>query len=89
MDQAIELLARAGQAKLIEFGPLRSEDVSLPEGAVFVVANSLQVTCLGTVTVLNCNIPVPYCWEFFVLHCLFFVVDAVRMYVYRNGMLDN
>ena len=39
MDQAIELLAKRGSAKLIEFNPLKTYDVSLPEGAVFVIAN--------------------------------------------------
>jgi len=40
MDQAIEILAKKGSAKLIEFGPLRSTDVTLPSGAKFVIANS-------------------------------------------------
>jgi len=40
MDQAIEVLAKKGSAKLIEFGPLRATDVSLPVGAKFVIANS-------------------------------------------------
>jgi len=42
MDQAIELLAQEGAAKLIEFGPLKAYNVILPAGATFVVANSLE-----------------------------------------------
>ena len=41
MDQAIELLAKEGTAKLIEFNPLHATDVTLPKGATFVIANSL------------------------------------------------
>ena len=40
--QAIELLAQQGEAKLIEFGPLKAHSVILPPGATFVVANSLE-----------------------------------------------
>ncbi|XP_041360655.1 N-acetylgalactosamine kinase-like isoform X2 [Gigantopelta aegis] len=40
MDQAICFMAQEGKAKLIEFNPLKSTDVQLPEGAVFVISNS-------------------------------------------------
>ncbi|XP_064608381.1 N-acetylgalactosamine kinase-like [Liolophura sinensis] len=40
MDQAICFLAKPGIAKLIDFKPLKTTDIKLPEGAVFVISNS-------------------------------------------------
>mmetsp|Transcript_13436 Transcript_13436/g.40635 ORF Transcript_13436/g.40635 Transcript_13436/m.40635 type:complete len:492 (-) Transcript_13436:416-1891(-) len=41
MDQAISMMAASGVAKLINFHPVRAEDVFLPQEATFVIANSL------------------------------------------------
>jgi len=41
MDQSISFLAEPGTAKHIEFDPIRAYDVILPDGIVFVIANSL------------------------------------------------
>uniref|UniRef100_A0A146M3Q9 N-acetylgalactosamine kinase n=1 Tax=Lygus hesperus TaxID=30085 RepID=A0A146M3Q9_LYGHE len=41
MDQAIAFLACKGCAKHIEFNPLKTTDVKLPENAVFVIGHSL------------------------------------------------
>lgn len=40
MDQSIAFLAEQGKAKLIGFNPLTVNDVTLPDQAVFVIANS-------------------------------------------------
>src|SRR3546814_20594053 len=41
MDQAISFLGQAGHGMLIGFNPLRATPCALPNGACFVVANSL------------------------------------------------
>ena len=40
MDQAAEVLASEGTALRIDFSPLRSKNIELPEDAVFVVVHS-------------------------------------------------
>jgi N-acetylgalactosamine kinase len=44
MDQAISVMGQPGVAKLVEFNPVRAENVHLPAGANFVIANSLTVS---------------------------------------------
>lgn len=41
MDQAISFLGETGKALMIEFRPIRTTEVKLPEGCVFVIANTL------------------------------------------------
>lgn len=56
MDQAIAFLATEGCAKLISFNPLKSENVQLPEGAVFVIANSLAEMNKAATHDFNCRV---------------------------------
>ncbi|XP_018574111.1 N-acetylgalactosamine kinase [Anoplophora glabripennis] len=56
MDQAIAFLATEGCAKLIEFNPLRSTDIVLPPGAVFVIAHSLTNLNKAATADFNCRV---------------------------------
>jgi N-acetylgalactosamine kinase len=44
MDQAISIMGQRGLAKVVHFNPVRTDDVALPGGGVFVIANSLTVS---------------------------------------------
>ncbi|CAG9771063.1 unnamed protein product [Ceutorhynchus assimilis] len=56
MDQAIAFLAKEGCAKYIEFEPLRSTEVILPTGAVFVIAHSLTNLNKAATGDFNCRV---------------------------------
>nr|XP_022914001.1 N-acetylgalactosamine kinase [Onthophagus taurus] len=56
MDQAIAFLATKGCAKHIEFAPLRWKDITLPDGAVFVIAHSLAKMNKAATTDFNCRV---------------------------------
>ncbi|XP_069686505.1 N-acetylgalactosamine kinase-like [Periplaneta americana] len=56
MDQAIAFLGTKGCAKHIQFNPLRSEDVKLPDGAVFVIAHSLAILNKAKTSDYNCRV---------------------------------
>lgn len=67
MDQAISVLANKGEASLIEFNPLVTQPVTLPEGIAFVIGNSLtpsaklltQATCYNK-RVVECRLGVAH-----------------------------
>lgn len=44
MDQAISIMGEAGVAKLVDFNPISTNDVVLPEDAAFVIGNCLAVS---------------------------------------------
>ena len=52
MDQTISLLGKEGKALYIEFDPIVTEDIDLPDNIEFVIANSLtespKLNTLGT-----------------------------------------
>lgn len=50
------MLFISGCAKLIEFSPLRSQDVLLPKGAVFVIADSLASLNKASTSDFNCRV---------------------------------
>lgn len=56
MDQAACFLSKEGCAQLISFNPLRCEEVTLPTGATFVVANSLQNINKAATSDFNCRV---------------------------------
>ncbi|XP_066250328.1 N-acetylgalactosamine kinase [Euwallacea similis] len=56
MDQAIAFLAQEGSAKFIEFEPLRSTEVRLPSGAVFIIAHSLSSLNKAATDHYNCRV---------------------------------
>jgi len=44
MDQAISIMGEAGVAKLVDFNPITTNDVQLPEDAAFIIGNCLAVS---------------------------------------------
>jgi N-acetylgalactosamine kinase len=44
MDQAISIMGQAGVAKLVDFNPISTNDVVLPDDAAFIIGNCLAVS---------------------------------------------
>ncbi|KAK9909559.1 hypothetical protein WJX75_004129 [Coccomyxa subellipsoidea] len=61
MDQAISIMGELGMAKLVHFHPIRTEDVTLPDGAIFVIANSLAVSQKAVSAAKQYNLRVVEC----------------------------
>ncbi|KAK9792724.1 hypothetical protein WJX73_007552 [Symbiochloris irregularis] len=61
MDQAISIMGAQDIAKLVEFNPVRAEDVVLPKGATFVIANSLTVSAKAETAAARYNMRVVEC----------------------------
>jgi len=61
MDQSISMMAERGKAKLVDFHPLAVHDVNLPQGAVFVIANSMVTSDKKVTAPRNYNLRVVEC----------------------------
>ena len=61
MDQAISMMGKKDVAQLIEFDPVRASPVTIPDGAAFVVANSLKVSNKAETSVGHYNLRVVEC----------------------------
>lgn len=61
MDQAISVMGLPGMALKVDFNPIRVQEVTLPQGATFVVANSLTVSNKAETGPQNYNMRVVEC----------------------------
>ncbi|CAH9114999.1 unnamed protein product [Cuscuta epithymum] len=61
MDQAISIMAQSGFAELIDFNPIRSTDVQLPDGGSFVIAHSLAESQKAVTAAVHYNNRVVEC----------------------------
>lgn len=61
MDQAISIMAKSGFAELIDFNPIRANDVQLPSGGSFVIAHSLAESLKAVTAATNYNCRVVEC----------------------------
>lgn len=61
MDQAISIMGEAGVAKLVDFNPISTNDVWLPEDAAFIIGNCLAVSNKAEGAHLRYNLRVVEC----------------------------
>ncbi|KAL0927385.1 hypothetical protein M5K25_001550 [Dendrobium thyrsiflorum] len=61
MDQAISVMAKSGFAELIDFNPIRANDVQLPAGGTFIIAHSLAESQKAVTAATNYNNRVVEC----------------------------
>lgn len=61
MDQAISIMGESGVAKLVDFNPISTNDVALPEDAAFIIGNCLSVSNKAEGAHLRYNLRVVEC----------------------------
>ena len=61
MDQAISIMGEVGVAKLVDFNPISTNDVALPEDAAFIIGNCLAVSNKAESAHMRYNLRVVEC----------------------------
>lgn len=88
MDQSISMMAERGKAKLVDFNPLAVHDVNLPQGAVFVIANSMVTSDKKGIHTKSISFSFPFFFSLFLISPPFcfalpMIVTAPRNYNLR------